>query len=125
MLKRKCFSINSYKQIEKIINLNNKNKLIIIYIKDYLIKSFGIEWLSTLIRLTNKNYSQYNIKFFVDAGNDYGLSILIMRERIKYLKLRSNKTIIKKICQIAKKNKVLLNPNFNIVNVSKIKKYEN
>ena len=38
------------------------------------------------------------------------------------MKIKSNNEIIKKIRQIAKKNKVLLNPDFNIVEVSKIKK---
>ena len=75
--------------------------------------------------MVKKNYSQQNIKFFVDAGNDYGLSILMLRENIDYLKLRSNKIILNKINQIAKKNKVLLNPNFNIVDVTKIKNYKN
>ena len=55
--------------------------------------------------------------------NDYGLSILIMRENIDYLKIKTNKEILKKINQIAKKNKVVLNPNFNVVDISKIKNY--
>ncbi len=126
MLQRRCFSINTYLQLEELIKLkSNKRKILIIFIKNYLIKGFGINWLNTFIQMVKKNYSQQNIKFFVDAGNDYGLSILMLRENIDYLKLRSNKIILNKINQIAKKNKVLLNPNFNIVDVTKIKNYKN
>ena len=126
MLQRRGFSINTYLQLEELIKLkSNKRKILIIFIKNYLIKGFGINWLNTFIKMVKKNYSQQNIKFFVDAGNDYGLSILMLRENIDYLKLRSNKIILNKINQIAKKNKVLLNPNFNIVDVTKIKNYKN
>ena len=124
--KTKCFSIDSYFQIEKIIKSNNKKrKVLIIFIKNYLVNGFGIYWLRTLIKLIKKNYRKQNIKFYIDSGNDYGLSILIIKENIDYLKLRSNKIILSKIKQIAKKNKVLLNPNFDVVDVSKIKNYNN
>ena len=89
------------------------------------VKGLGIFWLSTLIKLIHKNYPKYNIKFYVDAGNDYGLSILIMRENIDYLKLKSDKIILNKIHQIAKKNKVLLNPNFDVVETSNLKNIKN
>ena len=126
MLKENCFSINTYFQFQNLIKFkNNKRRALVIFIKNYLVKGLGIFWLSTLIKLIHKNYPKYNIKFYVDAGNDYGLSILIMRENIDYLKLKSDKIILNKINQIAKKNKVLLNPNFNIVEVSRIKNYKN
>ena len=126
MPKKKCFSINTFSQFEELIKYKkNKRKIIIIHIKNYIIKGFGINWLNAFIKTIKKNYSQNNIKFFIDAGNDYGLSMLILRENIDYLKLKSNKVILNKINQIAKKNKVLLNPNFNIVDLSKIKKYKN
>ena len=126
MQQRKCFSINTYLQLEELIRLKrNKKKVLIIYIKNYLIKGFGVNWLSTFVKMAKKKFSQHNIKIFADAGDDYGLSILILRENIDYLKLRSSKIILRKINQIAKKNKVLLNPNFNIVDLSRIKNYKN
>ncbi len=126
MLKKKCFSINTLNQVEELIKLKNDKRIkLIIFIKNYLVKGFGIEWLNTIIKLIKKKYSQYNIKFYVDAGDDHGLSILILRENIDYLKLKSNKIILIKIKQIAKKNKVLLNPNFDVVDLSKIKNYRN
>ena len=47
-----------------------------------------------------------------------------MKENIHYLKIKSNKDIFNKINQVAKKNKVLLNPNFDIQDFSKIKNLE-
>ncbi len=126
MTKRKCFSISTYLQFEELIKLNkNKRKVLIILIKNYLVKGFGADWVNTFIDLIKKNYPEYNIKFFVDCGNDSGLSITFLNEKIDYLKIRSNSIVLKKINQIARKNKVLLNPNFNIVELSKIKNYNN
>ena len=120
---RKCFSVSSYSQIEKLLESKKTKTILIIYIKSNLIKGFGIDWLRVLINLIKKNYKQFKIKFYVDSGTDYGLSILIIRENIDYLKLRSNKIILSKINQMAKKNKVVLNPNFNVVDLSKIKNF--
>ena len=120
---RKCFSVSSYSQIEKLLESKKTKTILIIYIKSNLIKGFGIDWLRVLINLIKKNYKQFKIKFYVDSGTDYGLSILIIRENIDYLKLRSNKIILNKINQMAKKNKVVLNPNFNVVDLSKIKNF--
>ena len=126
MTKSKCFSISTYLQFEELIKLNkNKRKVLIILIKNYLVKGFGADWVNTFIDLIKKNYPEYNIKFFVDCGNDSGLSITFLNEKIDYLKIRSNSIVLKKINQIARKNKVLLNPNFNIVELSKIKNYNN
>ena len=125
MVKKIWFSINTYIQFEELIKVrNNKKKLLIIFIKNYLVRGFGIDWLRALIKLIKKNYSSQNIKFYVDAGNDQGLSILILRENIDYLKLKSNKIILNKVNQIAKKNKVLLNPDFDVVDISKLKNYK-
>ncbi len=120
---RKCFSVSSYSQIEKLLESKKTKTILIIYIKSNLIKGFGIDWLRVLINLIKKNYKQFKIKFYVDSGTDYGLSILIIRENIDYLKLRSNRIILNKINQMAKKNKVVLNPNFNVVDLSKIKNF--
>ena len=123
MTKTYCFSINSYNQFQQLIHYNdNKKRVLIIYIKYYLIKGFGLNWLNILIKMIKENYSNYNIKFFIDSGNDHGLSVLVMKENIQYIKLRANSIILNKINQISKKNKVLLNPNFNVVDFSKFKK---
>ena len=120
MNKLNCYEIISYDQFTEIIKKKDKRKIFIIYIKNYLIKGLGINWLRVFIKLINTKYKNYNIKFYIDSGTDYGLSILIMKENIHYLKIKTNKIILEKIKQIAKKNKVLLNPNFNIVGTRKI-----
>ncbi len=126
MLNRNCFSINTYIDLEELIKIKkNKKKILVVFIRNYLIKGLGIDWLSTLIKLIKKNYSDQNIKIYVDAGSDYGLSTLIVRENIDYLKLKSNKVIMKKINQIANKNNVLLNPPFHIIDLSKLKNFKN
>ena len=53
----------------------------------------------TSVKLLNGLYKQFKIKFYVDSGTDYGLSILILRENIDYLKLRSNKIILNRFCK--------------------------
>jgi len=120
--KKKCYAINTYLQFEKLIGEKSNKEIVIIYIKNYLIEGLGIDWLKTFINFNKTNYKNFNIKYYVDCGTDYGLSILILRENIDYLKLKTNKIILKKINQIAKKNKVLLNPDFDVVDISKIKK---
>jgi len=122
--KKNCFSIDTYLHFEKLIQHKiNKRTILIIFIKSYLVTGFGVDWLKTLIKLIKKNNKDFKIRFYVDSGSDHGLSILLLRENIDYLKLKSNKIVLKKINQIAKKNKVLLNPNFNIVDVANIKNF--
>ena len=102
---KRCFSIKTYFEFEKLIKFKkNKKKILIIFLENYLVVGLGIDWIKAIIKLIKKNYSEYNIKFFIDSGNDHGLSILILKENIDYIKLKSNKVILKKINQIAKKN---------------------
>ena len=122
MPKKICFAVSTLTQIENLIEFRkSKFKTSIIFIKYFLIKGFGIEWLRTLIIQLQNKYKKHNIKFYVDSGYDQGLSILLTHENIDYLKLKNNKIILNKINQIAKKNKVLLNPNFDVVDLTKIK----
>ena len=122
MPKKICFAVSTLTQIENLIEFRkSKFKTSIIFIKYFLIKGFGIEWLRTLINQIKNQYKTHNIKFFVDSGYDQGLSILLTHENIDYLKLKNNKIILNKINQIAKKNKVLLNPTFDVVDLTKIK----
>ncbi len=120
MEKISCFSINTIIQFEELITSNKiKQKKLVIFINNSLIKGFGVSWLKSFIYIIQKNNFDINIKFFVDAGSDYGLSILLMNEKVDFIKLRSSNLILKKIKNIATKNKVLLNPDFNIVDLTK------
>ena len=122
MPKKICFAVSTLTQIESLIEIRRlKFKTTIIFVKYFLIKGFGIEWLRTLINYVKNKYKTHNIKLFVDSGYDQGLSILLTQENIDYLKLKNSKTVLKKINQIAKKNKVLLNPTFDVVDLTKIK----
>ena len=122
MPKKICFAVSTITQIESLIKFRkSKFKTSTILIKYFLIKGFGIEWLRSLINYLNKKYKTHNIKFFVDSGYDQGLSILLTHENVDYIKLKNNKIVLNKINQIAKKNKVLLNPTFDVVDLTKIK----
>ena len=125
MPKKICFAVSTLTQIESLIEFRkSKFKTSIILIKYFLITGFGVEWLRSLINSINKKYKTHNIKFFVDSGYDQGLSILLTHENIDYIKLKNNKIVLSKISQIAKKNKVLLNPTFDVVDLTKIKNIE-
>ena len=117
-----CFGVNTLKQAEETIREAKKNNIRpIIFIKYYIVKGFGVDWIKTLKLLLVSSFSQNSFKLYVDANTDYGLSIELISIKINYIKLKCNHKIIKKINQIAKKNKVLLNPSFRIVDLSNIK----
>ena len=117
-----CFGINTLKQAEETIKeANKKNIKPIIFIKYYFVKGFGVNWIKTLQLMLASSFPQNSFKLYVDANTDYGLSIELINIKINYIKLRCNHRIIKKINQIAKKNRVLLNPSFHIIDLSNIK----
>ena len=117
-----CFAVNTLKQAEETILEANKNNIKpIIFIKYYIVKGFGVDWIKALQLLLASSFSQNSFKLYVDANTDYGFIIELISIKINYIKLRCKDKIIKKINQIAKKNKVLLNPSFRIVDLSNIK----
>ena len=122
MSQKICFAVSTLNQIESLIELRkSKYNTSTIFIKHFLIKGFGTTWLRSLINFAKNKYKTHNIKFFVDSGYDQALSVLLTNENIDYIKLKKNKIVLKKINQIAKKNKVLLNPSFDVVDLTKIK----
>ncbi len=125
MYNKKCYAVSTADQLKRLIEIRDKKyKISIIFIKYYLVKGFGLEWLKLLIEFIRSQYKSHKIKFYVDAGYNHGLSLLLIYENIDYIKLKSNKIILKKINQIAKKNKVVLNPNINVVDLMNIKNIE-
>ena len=119
------FSINTYNQAKEVIKTTKNYKIKpVLHIKHYLIKGFGIDWLINLKNLLSRDFTPNSFKFYVDARNDYGLSLLLANNRIDFIKLKSNYIILKKIRQICKKNRVLLNPSFRIIDLSNIKKID-
>ena len=117
-MKRKlvAFTINTLGQAEKII-LEAKiyNIKPIIHLKNYLIKGFGIDFIITFQDMLISKFGKSSFKLFVDCGFDKSLCIQIATKKIDYIKLRGNSIILSKIKNITDKNKVLLNPSFNIV----------
>tara|TARA_B100001250_G_scaffold406992_1_gene426999 strand:- start:145 stop:567 length:423 start_codon:yes stop_codon:yes gene_type:complete len=119
--KQISFSINTYKQAKEVIEELKKYKVIpILHIKNYLIKRFGIEWIISLKKMLEKDFPSNSFKFSVDAKSDYGLVINLANNKINFIELKSDQKILKKIGQICKKNRVLLNPTFRIVDLSNI-----
>ena len=86
MAKKICFAVSTLIQIESLIEFRrSKFKTSNIFIKYYLIKGFGVDWLRSLINYINKKYKTHNTKFFVDSGYDQGLSILLILSRFQTL----------------------------------------
>jgi len=121
-LKKNCFNINSYNQASEIISICKKNnKVPILFIKYFLIDGFGIHWLQELQRLLLTRFTSKNYKIYVDSKNNYGLFIDLVENQVSYIKVNANNETLKRLKQIAKLNKVLINPKFSIVDLSKTK----
>tara|TARA_B100000029_G_scaffold437033_2_gene451950 strand:+ start:262 stop:684 length:423 start_codon:yes stop_codon:yes gene_type:complete len=120
--KQISFSINTYKQAREAVEELKIYKVVpIFHVKNYIIQRFGIEWIISLKKILEKKFSPNSIKFSVDAKSDYGLSINLANNKINFIKLKSDQKILKKIEQICKKNRVLLNQSFRIIDLSNIK----
>lgn len=119
------FSINTNKNAVNVIKISKKlNIKPTLYIKNYLIKGFGNDWFLSFKKLLEKKFPKYSFCFCVDAGSDFGLCIFLIKEKVKFIKIRSNKLILNKINEIARKNRVVLNPTFRVVEVANIKNLE-
>ena len=111
-----AFTINTLEEAESII-LGSKIYKIkpILHLKKYFLLGFGIEFILTFREMLISKFGKSNFKLFVDCGSDQSLAIKMANEKIDYLKLKCNSIILSKIKNIAFKNRVLLNPSFNIV----------
>ena len=120
--KLNCFTINTLEEAERII-LGSKTYKIkpILHFKKYFLLGFGAEFILTFREMLISKFGKSNFKLFVDCGSDQSLAIKMANEKIDHLKLKSNSIILSKIKNIAFKNRVLLNPSFNIVDCRNIK----
>ncbi len=80
----------------------------------------GKEWLIELNNLLQESKVKKNYKFFVDCKKNYGLLIDLIELKIDFLKTQADNNTLKRLNQIAIKNKVLLNPSFSVVDLSRI-----
>ena len=121
-LRKSCFTVNSYNQAVEIITISKKNKIIpILFIKYYLINGLGIDWLRELINILLDKFKSKDFKTYVDAKKNYGLFISLVEQRINFISVQANQETLKRLKQIAKLNKVLINPTFSVVDLSKSK----
>ena len=111
-----AFTINNLKEAENVIlGCKPYNIKPILYFKKYFLLGFGAEFILTFQEMLISKFGKSNFKLFVDCGSDQSLAIKMANEKIDHLKLKSNSIILSKIKNIAFKNRVLLNPSFNIV----------
>ena len=123
-MKKKLYSyaVINFKQAEEVIKASKENNIKpIIFIKNSILIGFGVDWIKALISLLAKKFPRNSFEFYVDCSRDYGFAIELIENKIDFIKLNTNTIILKKINNIAMKNKVLLNPSFNIVDLSNIK----
>ena len=119
--KKIFFSINSYEQAIELIKITKKRIIPIIYIKYFIINGLGTNWIRELIFLLKAKFSKKDFRICVDCKNNYALFIELAEQGIDYLRVDANSETLNKLNQIAKKNKVLLNPKVSIVDLSNIK----
>ncbi len=111
-----AFTINTLDQAENIILESKIYKIIpILYLKKYFLIGFGSDYILTFQDMLISKFGKSSFKLFVDCGFNQSLTIKMADKKINYLKLNGNSIILSKIKNIAKKNRVLLNPSFNIV----------
>ena len=117
------FTIDNHEKAEQII-LESKiyHFKPIFYIKNYIVKGFGSDFILNLKNLLISRFGSNSFKLYVDCGYNHSLSIEMITKKIEYIKLKGNPSIMSKIKNIATKNKVSLNPSFNVVDFKNIKK---
>ena len=111
-----AFTINTLEEAEFVILASKSYKIKpILYFKKYFLLGFGAEFILTFREILISRFGKSNFKLFVDCGSDQSLAIKMANKKINYLKLKKNSIILSKINNITFKNRVLLNPPFNIV----------
>ncbi len=117
-----AFNINTLEEAKGIILETKIYKIKpILYFKYYMLSGFGAEYVLNFQKILISKFGKSSFKLFIDCGFDSSLCIRMAIKKIEYLKLRGNSIILKKIRDITDKNRVLLNPSFNIVDCRNIK----
>ena len=120
--KPNAFTINTLNQAEIIISEAKTYKIKpILHFKNYILKGFGADFILTFQEILKFKFGKTSFKIFADCGFDIGLSIKMATKKIEFIKIKRNLIILKKVKNIADKNRVLLNPSFNIVDCRNIK----
>ena len=116
-----CFKVNTVHQAIKTTYICNNNKIVpIFFIQFYIINGFGPNWIIEFRNLLLKKFSKNTFKLFVDCRINYGLFINLVHNKIDYLKVSGNKETLLRLTQIAKKNKISINPQITVIDITKI-----
>ena len=117
----KCFSVSSLKQslrIFKICKIKDINP--IFFIDFYIIDRFGIDWLIEYRSLLKEQLKKNQFKIYVNCNKNYGLFISLVKHNFDYLKIKGDKETLFRLKDIANKNKITVNPKFNMIDSEKI-----
>ena len=116
----KCFSVSSLKQslsIIKICKIKDINP--IFFIDFYIIDRFGIDWLIEYRSLLKEQIKKNQFKIYVNCNKNYGLFISLVKHNFDYLKIKGDKETLFRLKDIANKNKITVNPKFNMIDSEK------
>ena len=116
-----CFKVNTINQALKTTSICNNNKIVpIFFIQFYIINGFGPNWIIEFRNLLLQKFSKNTFKLFVDCRINYGLFINLVHNKIDYLKVSGDKDTLLRLTQIAKKNKISINPQITVIDITKI-----
>ncbi len=116
------FNVNNIYQAIETILICRKTKLLPIFcIKYYLIDGFGQDWIIEFRNLLQKKFNKNDFKILVDCKINYGLFISLIQKKIDFLQVSADFKTLFRLKNIAKKNKVTVNPKISIINLSNIK----
>jgi len=116
-----CFKVNTIHQALKTTSICDNNKIVpIFFIHFYIINGIGPNWIIEFRNLLLKKFSKNKFKLFVDCRINYGLFINLVHNKIDYLKVSGNKETLLRLTQIAKKNKISINPQITVIDITKI-----
>ena len=120
--KLNAFTINTLNQAEDIVleAINYKIKPVL-HFKNYIVRGFGPDFVLNFQKILKSKFGNSSFKIFVDCGFDSSLSISMASKKIDFIKLRGSLAVLKKVKDITRKNTVLLNPSFNIIDCRHLK----
>ena len=117
----KCFSVSSLKQSLRIIKICKiKDINPIFFIDFYIINRFGIDWLIEYRSLIKEQLKKNQFKIYVNCNKNYGLFISLVKHNFDYLKIKGDKETLFRLKDIANKNKITVNPKFDVIESEKI-----
>lgn len=117
-----CLKINTYYQALEILKFYKASKKIPILYFDYnIVNKLSPVWLFEMIYLLINDFGKNKFQTCVNVNKNYGLFINLIEKKINFLEVNANKEIMIKLKGIAKVNKVLINPNFSVLDLTKTK----